>query len=157
MIVDPIGSGRFIIADERMIGWVSERLNGTHGPRDWPGATAIGLASGDKIIAGMIVTNYSRYTRNCEVSFAADTPKWATKPSIRAMLRYPFEQLGCQRITTVIARSNTRSIRFNEGIGFKQEGVMRLGAGHEDALIFGLLKAEAPAWLVFTQTAESVI
>jgi RimJ/RimL family protein N-acetyltransferase len=65
-------------------------------------------------------------------------------------LRWPFEQLNCNRITITIAASNTRSIKFNEGIGFVREGILRKAFGTEDAYVFGLLKCETAAWLGFT-------
>lgn len=150
MIVDPIGAGRFIIADQRVMDWVAERIEGIEAGYRWPNASAIGLATETDIIAGMVVHDYSRASRNCQVVFAASTPRWATKGAIRAMLAYPFRQLGCERLTTIIAASNARSIRFNEGLGFKLEGVMRRGCGDEDAMIYGLLREETPKWMGFT-------
>jgi hypothetical protein len=98
----------------------------------------------------MAIHDYQPRYNSCELTFASDTPTWATRTSIRAMLAYPFEQLGVRRITTVIAESNARAIRVNEHLGFKLEGRCRFGCGHEDALIFGLLREETPDWMGFT-------
>ena len=116
----------------------------------WQMAAAIGLGHNGKIIAGMAVHDWLPHYKSCQLTFASETPIWATRPSIRAMLAYPFEQLGVQRIMTIIAESNTRAIRVNEHLGFQLEGRCRLGCGTEDALIFGLLKSETPAWMGFT-------
>lgn len=140
--VHPIGQGRFIVSDPRMMHWVASRIASIPAGYIWPSASAIGLANEREIIAGMVVHDFVPSTRSCQITFAADTPKWATRHSIRALLRYPFEQLNCRRLTTFIARSNVRSIRFNEGLGFQLEGVIRFGMGDEDALIYGLLKEE---------------
>jgi len=150
MLIDPIGGDRFIIADDRMMGWIASRIEGLSSGYSWAQASAIGLASGAEIIAGMVVHDYVPETRSCQITFAASRANWATKASIRAMLAYPFRQLNCRRLTTLIRRSNTRAIRFNLGIGFKQEGVVRYGFGDEDALLFGLLVEETPAWMGFT-------
>jgi len=154
MLLDPVPGGRFIIADDRMMRWIAERIPGIAPGYTWQQATAIGLASGNEIIAGMVVHDYVPETRNCQITFAASRPNWATKASIRAMLAYPFLQLNCRRVTTLIRRSNARAIRFNLGIGFKQEGVVRYGFGDEDALLFGLLIEEAPEWMGFTSPPE---
>ncbi|WP_230682105.1 GNAT family N-acetyltransferase, partial [Streptococcus pneumoniae] len=55
---------------------------------------------------------------------------------------YPFNQLGCVRMTSLIRRSNARSRRFCEGLGFQVEGVIRLGFRTEDAILLGLLRSE---------------
>ena len=147
MIVEPIGAGRFLIVDERMMDWIVDRIPAISKGYRWPLGQAVGLASGDEIIAGMVVHDYVPEAKNCQLTFAAARANWATKASIRALLKYPFEQLGCRRVTTYIAKSNARAIRFNLGLGFKQEGLVRYGFGDEDALVFGLLKEEAPAWM----------
>lgn len=148
LAVTPIGQGRFILSgDDRIMDWVASRIPSLPPGYRWTDAQAIALASGDEIIAGMVVHDYVAEARNCQVTFAASTPKWATRHSIAAMIRYPFEQLGCRRLTTLIAQSNARSIRFNEGLGFQREGVVRFGQGDEDTLLYGLLREETPAWM----------
>lgn len=149
--LDPIEGGRFIVAgDPRLMGWVARRITTVPNDYVWPQAEVIGLTNGSEMLAAMIVHDYVPAFRNCQITFAAASPKWATKSSIRALLRYPFEQLGCRRVTTIIPARNVRAIRFNEGIGFKREGVIRFGAGDQDEVILGLLKEEAPTWLGFT-------
>lgn len=150
LILDPLSDGRSIIVDDRVMGWVADHIPGIPTGYAWSNARSIGLGENGQIIAGMIVHDYVRAFRNCQITFAASTPRWATRSSIRALLRYPFEQLGCDRVTTIIAETNRRAIRFNEGIGFKLEGRSRKGCGAADALIFGLLREEAPAWMGFT-------
>ena len=127
--------------------WVAERIPRIGKGYRWPQGSAIGLVSGGELIAGMVVHDYVPEAGNCQLTFAASRPTWATKASIAAMMAYPFGQLKCRRVTTYIALSNERAIRFNLGLGFKQEGRVRFGFGDEDALIFGLLREEAPAWM----------
>lgn len=103
--------------------------------------------SGADLIAGIIYHNFISEYKNIEVSMVAASPKWATKQVLKELLSYPFNQLGCQRITTCIAKSNERAIKFNLGIGFKHEGIIRRGCGNEDMFIFGMLKEEAKKWL----------
>ena len=150
MLLDPIGGGRFIAADDRIMTWVAEHIDGIPSDYVWEYGRAIGLVSGGEIIAGMVVHDYVAHYRHCQVTFAAEHPRWATKDSIKAMLRYPLEQLGCERITTICAETNERAIRFCEGIGFVREGVLRHGCGAQNAIVMGLLKADAPSWMGFT-------
>lgn len=151
LILDPIlGTNRFILPDDRVMGWVAARIPGIGSDYKWVNAKAIGLVENGEILAGMVVHDYVPAFRNCQLTFAATNPKWANRKSITAMLRYPFQQLGCDRVTTIIASTNKRAIKFNLGIGFVQEGCCRHGWGDDDALIFGLLKSEIPEWMRFT-------
>lgn len=79
----------------------------------------------------------------CEISFAASSPKWATRRTISNLLRIPFLQYHCRKVTTVIPSTNKRAIRFNEGIGLKPEGTLRHHyAKGVHACIFGMLRTE---------------
>lgn len=147
MILEKIGDRRFIIADDRMLDWIGARIPGVDAS-NWRGfARAIGLVVDGEIIAGMALGGWER--GNIEVSFAADSPKWATRDTIRRMMAWPLVQLDCHRVTTRIAASNKRAIKFNEGIGFKREGLIRQGWGpDEDAVLLGLLRDDAPEWML---------
>lgn len=62
-------------------------------------------------------------------------------------LRYPFEQLGCSRITVRVASDNLRSQRFVTKLGFTLEGRLRETLpGPLDVLVFGMLRREC-RWL----------
>ena len=66
-----------------------------------------------------------------------------TRSRIRLLFRYPFEQLGVERISCVIAASNVRSRKVVEGLGWTQEGAIRqFYADDEDGILFGILKSE---------------
>lgn len=102
----------------------------------------IGVVQGAVLVAGILFHSYVPEYRSIEISMAADTPKWASRTRIGLILGYPFRQLGCQRVTTAIKASNDRAIRFNEGLGFQHEGVMKLGYGDEDCVILGLMRTD---------------
>ena len=79
--------------------------------------TAIGVAGKDgKIMAVAIYNNY-RYSDDIEISFVAATPRWATQGNIRAMLSYPFVQLGVKRLSAVTNKNNKRSRKLLTGLG----------------------------------------
>jgi RimJ/RimL family protein N-acetyltransferase len=64
-------------------------------------------------------------------------------------MRGMFVKLNCHRVTTRIHVRNERAIRFNLGLGFKREGLIREGWGPgEDCVLLGLLKSEAPQWML---------
>lgn len=129
--------------DQAVADWVNKRIPHAR----FEQFSAIGLAEDDKIIAGVVYHNYIHVYGNIEISMAADSPKWATPESLRAFLSYPFTQLRCRRITTCTPASNKRALKFNYGIGFQKEGVIRQGYGKEDMIICGMVFREAKKWL----------
>lgn len=147
MILEPIPGGRHILVDDQMLEWIARRIPAMGAGYEWQKARAIGLVAKGKIIAGMAIHTFLPHYKSCELTFAADSPLWATRQSIGAMIKWPFIQLGCDRVMCVIASSNKRAIRINEGLGFKLEGTCRRGCLPDDALIYGLLREEAPAWM----------
>lgn len=130
-----------------MLEWVAQRIPAMGAGYEWQMAEAVGLVAKGEIIAGMAVHTFLPHFKSCEVTFAATSPIWATKQSIKALLWWPFVQLGCERITCITAASNKRANRICEGIGFKLEGTCRKGCYPDDALIWGLLKEETPEWM----------
>ena len=83
------------------------------------------------------------YTRpNILWAFASDNPRWATKGNIAAALQWVFVQLKCDRVTSMVLKSNKRSRKFQEGIGFKVEGKMRRATRKGDLMVYGLLKED---------------
>ena len=97
---------------------------------------AIGIASNDgKLMAVAIYNNFTYYNGSkskcydVHMTFVAATPRWATSGNIRAVLDYPFNQLGVKRMTSIINKDNKRARKLNEGVGFKLEGMHPFGNG----------------------------
>lgn len=107
------------------------------------GYVAIGVARGDELIGGCLYTNFTRCPGGGDIQIWAAGRDWVSRKTIRAMLGYPFDQLGCHRITALAARGNRKSRALMEGLGFKLEGVARKGMGpRTDAMIYGLLRED---------------
>ncbi len=124
--------------------WVAIRIpmmDGEFSAIKW----AIGIESEEgKPLGGLVFTNHMPAYRNIEVSVASESPRWLTRNILRQLLAYPFDQLDCNRITTVTPRKAASARRFLEVFGFKREGLIRHGFGSDDAVISGLLRKE---WL----------
>jgi len=141
-----------LYGEDEIVGkWVGERI--AHA--NFGSFVSIGLCEDQKLIAAVIYHNYIKEYGNIELSMAADSPRWATPESIGALLHYPFVRLGCNRVTTCTPASNRRALKFNKGIGFIEEGVIRKGYGAEDMVICGLLKEEAQRWLNFNKESSN--
>ena len=98
-------------------------------------------------MAVAIYNNY-RYSSDIEVSFVAATPRWATQGNIRAMLSYPFVQLGVKRLSAITTKKNQRGRKLLTGVGFKQEGVDPFaGENKATAITYGLYSEPAKKWV----------
>ncbi len=127
-----------LFGEDRLVAnWVASRIQVTPFRED---ATAIGVVRGDHLIGGVVYTNFRRNTggNNIEMGCAGEG-NWLTKGALRVFFAYPFEQLDCCRVTTLVAKKNKRARRFNDKLGFKLEGVVRRGFGHDDACVYGML------------------
>ena len=136
--------------DKGVAHWVAERIPHARVriPYFPPGevfgpAAAIGVARGDELVAGVVFHNYDPFVRSIEVSCAAASPRWANRRVFSDLLRYPFSQLDCRRITAVTPRrappGATSPRKFLEGLGFVREGSIRFGFGDQNAIVYGLL------------------
>lgn len=76
------------------------------------------------------------------MSVVAIDPHWLNRTILRAIFRYPFEQLGCHRVTARVMADNQHAIDFDEKIGFVREGTMRQARNGTDVHIYGMLKTE---------------
>lgn len=78
----------------------------------------------DSLVAG--VTFYDHRGRSIMMAGAAHSARWALNRSImKEMFQYPFVTLGCERMQSTVAVDNHRSRRFTEGVGFREEGLLR--------------------------------
>ena len=109
-----------LVFDGPLVEWAAQRIPhaGDFGP-----AAAVGVQGDGRLIA-VCVYHGLRYG-TCEISMAADSPRWARKGIIRALLSVPFEQYGCHLVQTITPQDNIRAIRFNQGIGMKLEAKLR--------------------------------
>jgi len=119
--------------------WVARRIPAVGTSEGWRPFRAIGVAEGRRLIAGAVFHAYSG--PDIQISFAAESARWATRSNIAGILDYPFS-IGCSRVTALCERKNKRVRKLLEGIGFKMEGVARRGFGRQDAMIYGLLSED---------------
>lgn len=125
--------------------WAGKHL-GYDGPiRRSTDPVTIGVARNGKIVAVAVFYDY-RIT-SMEVTFVTTSPRWASRENIRAILAYPFVQLGCKRLTAITEEKNRAARAFLERLGFHQEGVHPDGFESGAGISYGLLRADAERWL----------
>jgi hypothetical protein len=134
----------------QMAQWCSERLNEPleafgFNRNGLPLFECIGFSREGRLAC--VVVLYHKTTNGVFCSFAADTPRWASKENIAAWGQWIFGQMGLDRVTATIKKSNKRSRKFVEGVGFRVEGKLRKAVKGEDMIVYGLLKEEHDTWL----------
>lgn len=102
------------------------------------GYEAIGTVTEDRRLLGGVV--YTDWIGHDIRMHCAGVPGWLTRGLIRAYFTYPFVQLGCRRVSLIIAKGNKRSRRLAEGLGFRMEGTHPgLLSSGKTAISYGML------------------
>ena len=136
--------------DKAIARWAGDRL----GIADWGPCTTIAVLRHGEMVAAAVYNNFRH--PNIEVSIASTTPLWATKAAISAMMRYPFVQLGCKRLTATTEATNQRARAFLCRLGFVMEGHHPDALPSGDSVTFGLLRKNASRWLAEDQGSGQV-
>jgi len=86
-------------------------------------SSTIGIYSGGRLVAGFVFFSYNG--ANVYGAMAGDTASnWLSRSTARFVMQYIFLQLGCRRVTAVIAASNTSSLRAARFLGLQHECLM---------------------------------
>ena len=130
--------------DAAVAAWVAARIPWVGEAAAFGPCRAIGVARADgTAAAGVVFSSYHPKFASIEIAAASETPRWLTRALVRQIMGYPFDQLGCLRVTAVTPRRAMPARRFLESFGFKREGLARRGFGaFGDAVIFGMLRRE---------------
>lgn len=147
---DAGGTGRrpldLIEGQKQAIGlWLLDRLPDV--ARLPGGYEAFGFARGAAIAGAVLYTNYVPYPDGGTIEIWAAGRDWLSRRVLRVIFGYPFDQIGCHRMTALVGRRNRESRTLVEGLGFRLEGVARGGFGPgRDTMIYGMLRREC-RWL----------
>lgn len=129
--------------------WVASRIKDLYTPptRDFE---AIGVTRDGKLVGGVVYSNYHEIApgQHDIMLTSAGDPGWLTRGAIKVLIGYPFDQLACIRLTSIISKANRPARAMNERLGFKLEGKIRHGRGiGKDCLVYGLLRQDAERWI----------
>jgi RimJ/RimL family protein N-acetyltransferase len=123
---------------ERVMRYVAEKV----GEKELFGYSAIGLERNGDLVAGVLYEQHNG--PNVMMHVASDGSRhWMTPSYMAACFRYPFLQLGVQRVSALVRAENSNAHRFLTALGFKQEGLLREAAADgTDFVLYGMLKRE---------------
>lgn len=107
----------------------------------WGDYTTLGVVRRGKLVGGVVYYAWRGF--DIQIAAAFDQTNWALPGTLRALCAYPFNDLGCQRVTAVTSRKNKIARAMLSKAGFRFEGVIRRGLdGVADGFVYGLLKRE---------------
>lgn len=135
-----IGEPRRAIAE-----WLAARI--PHFVIEATPYSAVALARDDgEILAAVVYDNFTRGI-NIDTHIALGHRHAMTPEFLGESFRYPFLQLGVQRITGKVASRNRASRRLCHKLGFVHEGICRRALPDgDDLVLFGMLRSECK-WL----------
>lgn len=98
-----------------------------------------------EIVAGLLFHDYCEMGDGgkVEISMAAEDPRWAMPGIIRALLYYPFVTLNCHVIVCTTNRTNKRTRKFLEGLGFIERGTVPNRPYADDTVIYCMRRETA--------------
>lgn len=125
--------------------WACERLDHVELPG---GFEAIGILDAEqtKLIAAILYTDFRPVTRTIEM-WCVGEGNWLTPQKVRALFYYPFVELGVNRITLKIERSNKIARRFVKRLGFFEEGTLKEALGPNRDLVINRMLRKECRWL----------
>lgn len=100
------------------------------------------LRVGDEVIAALLYVEFNG--TNCFMHIAARPGRrWLNRDFLFWGFHYPFEQLGCSRITGWVEVDNTDSCRFLEHLGFVREATLKGAGVHgQDVILYRMFREE---------------
>ena len=132
---------RLSICDrDRVIPFVDKTIGGDeHFP---PDCYCVGIEDEDGTLQGGVVfTNVDG--AGVTMHSAGSSRAWLNRSFLRAVFSYPFKQLGCRRLTTLVREDNKHAQTIALKAGYKLEGLLR--AAEPDGcglLVYGMLPDE---------------
>lgn len=96
----------------------------------------MGVFDSGNLAAVILYNNFQPEAGVIEFHGASTTPRWLTRPVLKAMFSYPFDQLGCQMVVTRNSERHTRLLRILTALGFDHVLIPRLRGREEGERIF---------------------
>lgn len=105
----------------------------------------IGIAGGpspdDELYGVLVCHDWQPLAKTLQLTVAARSPRWVW--AMKPLLSYCFDQLKVYKIFTATPHNHMRALKYNAGIGFKREAVLRHQFGRGiHAVIFSMIEPE---------------
>lgn len=117
-------------------GFVAARIDGCE--RGFADFTTLGVTEEGRLVAGVVYHNYSPEAGVVELSAAATSKGWLTRPVLKAMFGYPFDEIDCQMAVLRVSEENAGMVSIARRFGFTSYRIPRLRGREEAEIIFTL-------------------
>lgn len=106
------------------------------------GMKGIGLEKDGELVAGVLYESFNGHNVWMHVA-AAPGRLWATRKFLETCADYPFNQLGCSRVSGYVEASNAASRALCEHLGFTQEATLK-GAASDggDVILYAMWRKD---------------
>lgn len=123
-------------ANDAVAGFVAAHIDGCE--RGFADFTTLGVADEGRLVAGVVYNNYSPEAGVIELSAASTNRRWLTRPVLKAMFSYPFDEIGCQLAVLRVSEENRGMVDIARRFGFTSHRIPRLRGRQEAEIIFTL-------------------
>ena len=129
--------GSLVIGKE-VVSWVARKTNefGSFGTD-----IGIGWAKNGQLVAGVAYADWNGQNVVCHIA-SDGSRRWLTREYLWTIFDYPFNQLGCKRITVCVGQGNAASTRFVRHLGFTLEAQLEGAHPTGALLIFRLFRQD---------------
>jgi RimJ/RimL family protein N-acetyltransferase len=127
---------------QELIGsWVATQVNQG---AEWGSFFAIGVMSGEQVLAGVVINNYNGANATCHIAIAQQTKMLV--PLLRSVCDYAFNHCKLKRLTGMVPSNEPKILAFDKHLGFEEEFVMKDGAPGADMHVLVMWPDTCP-WL----------
>lgn len=98
----------------------------------------MGVFHRGELVAGTAYHNWHPDEGVIELTSASTTPKWLTRPVVRAMFHLPFNMLGARLAVLRVSERNTNMRRIAQRFGFHETIIPRLRGENEAECVYTL-------------------
>lgn len=122
-----------IVTGPNVVAWVARQTNdfGNFGC-----AVGIGWEKDGELVAGVAYNEFNGPNINAHIAITGTL----SRPFVRAIFDYPFNQAKVNRITCLIGEGNAKSRRLCLHFGFTEEARLEGAHASGDLMIFRLLR-----------------
>lgn len=110
---------RIISDTPRIVAFIRE----FYGLQRGDGQQALGLETDGELVAGVVFDDWTVHNIFMHVASKPGV-NWLTREFLRLAYDYPFNQLGCSRVSAWVEDSNIRSKKFCEHLGYSKEATL---------------------------------
>lgn len=117
--------------------WVAAHVPG--GLDVVPPFYGIAVIRDGQALAGAVYHGWQKYPEGVgEITFAARSPRWATRQAVGSVLGYAFNVLKLRCLLAVSRADNKAVLKLNDGIGFKRVGLIPCLYPDSDAVLHAM-------------------